>query len=134
MNLSKSSSEHSPENGNGWSKYQIMVLQQLEDHNRVLQNLNKDIAEAKQQLAVTGAETALWRSSTISALENLERKLSHILYDDKGLNRKISDMEKHFEVEEKATSKLKAIWAFYGAIVVFLTNLAVKAFEFITKS
>lgn len=129
-------SEHSSENGNGngWSKYQIMVLQQLEDHNRILQNLNKDINEAKQQLAVSTAETSLWKVSTITALEKLETKLSYILYDEKGLNKKILNIERHFEVEEKATSKIKAIWAFYGAIVVFVSNLMVKAFEFITKN
>jgi hypothetical protein len=111
-----------------------MVLQQLEDHNRVLQNLNKEIVDVKQYMAVSDAESKLWRNSTITTLEGLEKKMSHVLYDEKGLNRKITDIERHFDVEEKTNSKIKAIWAFYGAIVVFVTNLIVKAFEYIVKN
>jgi hypothetical protein len=120
--------------GNGWSKYQLMVLQQLEDHSRVLQNLNKELVDIKQHVAVSEAELKLWRGTTISAIESLEKKMSHVLYDDSGLNKKLSDIENALEVDENTKAKLKAIWAFYGAIAVFLVNFGIKLFELITKA
>ena len=55
--------------GNGWSKYQIMVLQQLDDHNSVLQNLNKELVEIKQSMAVSETELKMWRAQTMLTLE-----------------------------------------------------------------
>lgn len=114
---------------NGWSKYQLMVLQQLDDHNKVLQNLNKDIVDIKQHAAVAEAELKLWRGSTIVALENLEKKMTHVLYEDGGLNKKISNIENQLSIDKNTTAKLKAIWAFYGAIAVFVANFGLKIFE-----
>lgn len=115
--------------GNGWSKYQIMVLQQLEDHNRVLQNLNKEIVDIKQQMAVAETELEAWRKNADTKLDLLEEKMTHVLYDDTGLTRKVSDIQKHFDVEEKASAKVKAVWALYGAVAVFVVNLVVKIAE-----
>ena len=120
--------------GNGWSKYQLMVLQQLDDHNKVLQNLNTELTDVKQQMAVSEAELKMWRGNAMSTLDNLDRKISHILYDDKGLNRKVSEIEKNIEVEEKATMKHKAVWAFIGAVAVFFSNMIIKLYEFIQKN
>ena len=54
---------------NGWSKYQLMVLQQLEDHTRVLQNLNKEIIAINQSLAVQQAETSMWKAQINASLK-----------------------------------------------------------------
>ena len=53
--------------GNGWSKYQMLVLQQLNDHNLVLQNLNKETAELKQTIAVSEAEAKIWNTQINSS-------------------------------------------------------------------
>jgi hypothetical protein len=119
--------------GNGWSKYQIMVLQQLEDHNRVLENLNKEVVNIKQQIAVSETEIKSWRSTAMSKLTILEEKMSHVLYDDTGLNRKISNMEKHFDVEEKVDTKIKAMWALIGAVAAVVINIATKFVEYWMK-
>ena len=112
--------------GNGWSKYQIMVLQQLEDHNRVLQNLNKEVVDIKQTMAVTASETKHWRDITVQALEALQEKMNFILHDESGINHRVGKIERILDVEEKTSIKLKATWAIYGAVVVFLVDMVFK--------
>jgi hypothetical protein len=119
--------------GNGWSKYQIMVLQQLDDHNKVLQNLNKDLVELKQSIAVSETESKMWRLQTMSTVERLTKEVDLILYDESGLSNKIRDLQKTNEVEEKSDIKVKAVWAFVGAVVVFFINAATKAVELFWK-
>ena len=67
--------------GNGWSKYQLLVLQQLEDHNTVLQNLNKEVIDLKQQCAVVETENKMWKnkegvkqSKNLVVVERIERQ------------------------------------------------------------
>ena len=119
--------------GNGWSKYQIMVLQQLEDHNRVLQNLNKEVVDIKQSMAVTTAEAKLWRDSTVNTLESLEKKMSHILYDESGVNQKVIKIQRDLDVEEQTSTRFKAIWAVYGAVAAFVINMVFHVVELFFK-
>ena len=120
--------------GNGWSKYQIMVLQQLDDHNKVLQNLNKELVEVKQAMAVSETELKMWRAQTMLSIENLTEDVNQILYDEDGLNYKLRALEKTSEVEEQVSVKTKAMWAVYGAIIAFLINFGLRLFEILSKS
>ena len=108
--------------GNGWSKYQIMVLQQLDDHNKLLQNMNKDITEIKQTTAVSETELKMWRAQIMSKTQELEASVDYILYDDKGLNQKVNTIEREMDIEEQANTKWKASMALYGSIVMFIAN------------
>jgi hypothetical protein len=119
--------------GNGWSKYQIMVLQQLDDHNAVLQNLNKELVEIKQSMAVSETELKMWRAQTMLSLERLTADVDGILYDESGLSHKIRNLEKCNEVEETVSTKTKAIWAIYGAVAAFLSNIGLRLFEVFWK-
>jgi hypothetical protein len=110
---------------NGWSKYQLMVLQQLEDHTRVLQNLNKDIIAINQALAVQQAETAMWKNQITLALKELRDEVDEILYDEKGIGQRIVTVERELDVEEQANIKIKAIWAVYGSIIAVIANAVV---------
>jgi cell shape-determining protein MreC len=131
--------EHLTENnrnhydGNGWSKYQIMVLQQLEDHNRVLQNLNKEIADFKQLYAVSEAEYKHWRLTAVQALESLEKKMTFVLYDEDGVSQKVAQIERDIDVDKQSSIKSKAMWAIYGAVAVFLFDAAFKVFDLFMK-
>ena len=120
--------------GNGWSKYQIMVLQQLDDHNKVLQNLNKELVEVKQSMAVSETELKMWRAQTILSIEKLTEDVDQILYDEGGMNYKIRALEKTSEIEERVSVKTKAMWAVYGAIIAFLLNFGLRLFETFSKS
>jgi len=119
--------------GNGWSKYQIMVLQQLDDHNTVLQNLNKELIEIKQSAAVSDTELKMWRAQIMKTLEVLTTEVDGILYDETGLSYKIRALEKTNEVEEKVSTKTKAIWAVVGAVLSFLASFLAKILEIIPK-
>jgi hypothetical protein len=119
--------------GNGWSKYQLLVLQQLDDHNKVLQNLNKELVDIKQVTAVSDTETKLWKAQMMSSVDDIETKLDNILYDERGLTQRLSNLERDAHVEETTSAKMKAAWAFYGAILVFASNIALKLVEIYFK-
>ena len=112
--------------GNGWSKYQLMVLQQLDDHNKLLQNMNKDIADIKQTIAVSDTELKMWRAQVMATTHDLEESMDHLLYDEKGLGQKLIAIEREIDVEEQSHTKWKASMALYGSITVFLINALVQ--------
>ena len=112
--------------GNGWSKYQIMVLQQLDDHNKVLQNMNKDINEMRQTIAVSETELKMWRAQMMSLTQELEENVDHILYDERGLTQKVVTIEREMDIEEQANTKWKASMALYGSIAMFIINAIVQ--------
>ena len=112
--------------GNGWSKYQLLVLQQLDDHSKLLQNLNKDLADIKQTIAVSDTELKMWRAQIMATTRDLEESMDHLLYDEKGLGQKLIAIEREIDVEEQAHTKLKASMALYGSIAVFLINALVQ--------
>jgi hypothetical protein len=112
--------------GNGWSKYQIMVLQQLDDHSKVLQNMNKDINEMRQTMAVSETELKMWRAQITSVTQELEENVDYILYDEKGLNQKVVTIERELDIEEQANTKWKASMALYGSIAMFVVNAIVQ--------
>lgn len=122
-----------PYEGNGWSKYQLMVLQQLDDHNKVLQNLNKELTDVKQLIAVSETERKMWRAQTMVSLEELSKKVTHILYDEKGIASRVSTIEREIDVEAQTTTRIKATWALYGAVLVFIVNVAIKVVDFFWK-
>jgi hypothetical protein len=120
MNSNLSSGNANHYEGNGWSRYQIMVLQQLDDHNKILQNLNKELVDLKQNIAVTDTEIRIWRAQMMKTVESSEEEISDILYGGNGLSRRIQDVERLLETERHANTKFKATWAAYGAVVSFI--------------
>ena len=119
--------------GNGWSKYQIMVLQQLDDHNKLLQNFNKEINELKQTVAVSDTELKMWRAQIMKSVEELDTRTDFILYDDDGLTKRLRAVETSINVEEKAQTKIKTVWTLYAAIVMFLANVALQIWAIASK-
>lgn len=114
---------------NGWSKYQLMVLQQLEDHTRVLQNLNKEIVAINQSLAVQQAETAMWKAQITASLKELRDEVDEILYGERGIGQRIVSVERELDVEEQSNTKLKAMWALYGSVLAVIANVVAQFFS-----
>ena len=119
--------------GNGWSKYQLMVLQQLNDHSKVLQNLNEQLVDFKQGFAVSEAEYKLSRAQIMVTLDELSKKLTYVLYDEKGVTARVAKLEKTVDIEDQTKTKMKATWAFYGAIFVFLVDVVYKVLTYVVK-
>jgi hypothetical protein len=161
--------------GNGWSKYQLLVLQQLEDHNVILQNLNKEITNISTSFAVAAAEDEMWKNQTSTDIKALQSETDKILYDedglckrviqiqhymneldswktrfiaenkdshsqvnnslngDGGLYRRLSNIERKVEIEDRYNSKIKTTWALYGSIGVFIINIIIQIVAIIYK-
>ena len=119
--------------GNGWSKYQLMVLQQLDDHNKILQNLNQELVDIKQNVAVSETELKMWRAQIMSSVEKLTDQVDEILYEESGLGYKVRNLVQNNEIEEKANLKTKAMWATIGAVIAFFMSVITKAIEFFWK-
>lgn len=116
--------------GNGWSKYQLMVLQQLEDHSEVLHNLNKEIVEIKQTMAVSETELKMWRTATMSDLKKIEKQIESILHEDNGINSRLNVLEINEELRNRMANKSKALWAAVGAALVCIVDLIAKSLAF----
>jgi len=112
--------------GNGWSKYQLMVLQQLDDHNTVLQNLNKEITDIKQAIAVSDTELKMWRAHAMTDIVNLKEDVDSVLYDEKGIGHRLMNVERMLEVEQQSNNKTKATWALYGSVAIVIINIAIQ--------
>ena len=119
--------------GNGWSKYQLMVLQQLEDHNKVLQNLNKEVVDIKQAVAVSETELKMWRSQIMSSVNSLTDDVDAMLYDEKGLSNRVHVIERELDVEEQTSTKIKSMWALYGAIILSILNVGAQVLQAFLK-
>lgn len=119
------------ENGNGWSRYQIMVLQQLTDHTKLLQALMSEINSIKQQIAITEIVSKTWRDQADKSIDELKNDVSFILEDEKGLNQRLKYIEETTKVEEKSSLKIKAFWGLLGGAVVVVFDIAIRIFNLI---
>ena len=114
-----------------WSKYQLMVLQQLGDHTEVLQSLNKNVTEHKQSVAVHLAEFAMWKSQINQSIEIIQDSIDSMLYDEKGLSRRVSTVEQQLNTESQIDNKSKDDWKARNTIIVTTTviiNLLIQLF------
>lgn len=112
--------------GNGWSNYQIMVLQQLEDHNELLHNLNKEIVEIKQAIAVSETEMKIWRASAMTDIETFKKQMAGLMYEDGGLAKRIEIIERESSFKEQMFTRSKAFWAGVGAFFVVVVDMLLK--------
>lgn len=126
-----------PEFDSSWPRYQLMVLQQLGDHTQVLQNLNTDMTEHKQAAAVHLAEFAMWKANVNETLADSQKIIDDILYDDKGLAKRISILEQQLNTESQLDLKSKHNWQFTSALIATISvviNVLIQLFvAFIKK-
>jgi len=113
-------------NGNGWSRYQIMVLQQLTDHTKLLQALMSEINTIKQQIAISDIVSKNWRDQADKSIGELKDDVEFILEDEAGLNQRLKHIEETVKIEEKSSLKVKAFWGVLGGIAVVFVDFAIK--------
>lgn len=119
--------EASIHDDDGWSKYQLLVLQQLEDHNNVLQNFNKEIVLINKTIAVYEAELEMWKSRMGSDVEKLETSIEEILCDEQCVDQRLSLIERNVHVEEQVEIESKARWTLYVSVIMVVANIVVQA-------
>jgi hypothetical protein len=120
-----------------WSKYQLMVLQQLGDHTEVLQSLNKNVTDHKQSAAVHLAEFAMWKSQINQSIESVQESIDSILYDDRGVAQRISAIERQLNTESQIDLRSKDQWSSRNTVIItasVIINLFIQLFvNFIKK-
>jgi hypothetical protein len=47
-------------NGNGWTKYQLMVLSQLENHHKDLAAMNEKISNLRVEISALKVQAGIW--------------------------------------------------------------------------
>ena len=93
---------------------------------KVLQNLNKELVDLKQLNAVSETELKMWRAQIMLSVANLEKEVDVIMYDENGLSSKLNKLERDTSIDKQLSTKIKATWAFVGAIVMFTIDIAIK--------
>lgn len=69
--------EHNTEHDT-WSKYQMLILQQLEDHRTVLENLNKELSTVREKLGIlevtftTNIQTLNEKTNNLDSFEHIK--------------------------------------------------------------
>lgn len=130
-----SSQEELEYKGNGWSKYQLMVLKQLEDHAKLLDNLNKQYNQISYDNKVAEINFNNWKeqlSKEIGVInktvDRISTNLSDItnLEDEDSLGFRLRKIETEDVIQERMNGKAKALWGMIGAGVVFLGNILVQ--------
>jgi hypothetical protein len=119
-----------------WSRYQIMVLQQLGDHTQVLQNLHNDVIEHKQAAAVHLAEFTMWKARMDQSIDELQKAVDEIMYDDKGVNKRVNALEQQQNTENQIELRAKTSWQTTSAFIVTMSvviNLIIQLFMAFVK-
>lgn len=122
---------------NSWSKYQMMVLQQLGDHTQVLQNLNNNVNDHKQSAAVHLAEFAMWKTQINESITSIQESIDNIMHDDKGISKRVTALEHQHSTENQIDLRSKTNWQSTSAFIVtasVVVNLLIQLFvAFIKK-
>lgn len=115
--------------GNGWTRYQKLVLDQLDDHKELLKSIVGDINEIKQEMAVTSATRVVWCDSTDRSITELKNDVKYILHDEKGVNQRLKTLEDSHKISEGAKMKFNAMWGFIGGGLVIVFDIVYKIYS-----
>lgn len=118
--------------GNGWSKYQMLVLAQLQEHKELFKEIVADIAQIKKKDAVDDANFIHWKSNIDKQCREVEEKITSIqvsIGKEHGINDRLDDIEVEHKSNEKADIKIKGFWAAMGGIIIILINIIIKVVE-----
>lgn len=120
--------------GNGWSKYQKLVMAQLEGHTRLLETLNAEINTVKQQYALQKLAFDTWKEDITLKTADLRKDITYMWHDDRGFHARLNNIEQATKVEERSILKIKGWWALIGGSLVLLVDIVVKAVEFFSHT
>ena len=120
-----------------WSKYQMMVLQQLADHTLVLQNLNNNANEHKQAGAVHIAEFTMWKTHVNESIATLQNSIDNMLQDNKDIGKRMTTLEHHHSTESQIDLRSQSNWQTTSAFIVTSTvivNMLIQLFVTFIKN
>ncbi len=125
--------KHTDYDGNGWTKYQNLVLDQLKEQKELLKFLMGEIGDIKKQNAVFEAIVRGWKETEDKTTVKIQETLEFIMEDEKGINSRLRALEELHKTEEKANVKIRGWWAIIGAISVVFIDIILEAIKFAWK-
>lgn len=111
---------------NDWSRYQNLVLQQLNALNDLSAKLNEEHRALKEKFAVHEAEGELWGEQKEEQITYLFDKIENLTKEKNSLKDSIIKIEKELFAEESSRLREKAINALYGSVAVFLITSVIQ--------
>lgn len=113
--------------GNGWSQYQMYVLKQLDDHNKILEKLVDKLGHITTQLELRQQELDAVKKEFRSINDNLD-----VLAEE---DEKIAKVLQAIETDKVVAIKTKAVWASIGggaiAVLSILLQVIGHALKFV---
>ena len=107
--------------GNGWSQYQKLVLNQLKDLADLLHQNSDKIDRIEKDLMLSNER----RETLLNKVGDIERNVDHILYDERGINSRLKNIEISLLSEKESDTKIKALWGMIGGAVIIVFNLLI---------
>ena len=122
---------------NGWSKYQMLVLAQLQEHKELFKSLMNDVNQIKQKNAIDEVTFKHWKTLIDQKCLEIEKKMAEVVHaidKEDGLEFRLDEIEDAKKTEDKIDIKMKGVWAAIGGGVIIVINVAIKLIEvFILK-
>jgi uncharacterized protein YukE len=104
--------------GNGWSKYQILVLNQLNDHSRAIKQLWENDTNNRIKDSLSSKEHIDFKECQ-KELKKTIQELNEVLRD---LAERIDAIEEKERIKSGIDSGIKVYWGFLGAAAAFILN------------
>jgi len=111
--------------GNGWNKYQLLVMNQLKSHLTAIEKNAENHLKVKEDLQEMRIEDKLWKKT---ADENFD-KIKHALdaENEKSITHRLKKIEESAKVEDMSKMKIKAFWGLIGGFIIIAIDVIVKA-------
>jgi hypothetical protein len=117
--------------GNGWSQYQLLVLETLRDHTAMLKEVMSEMNSLKQQNAVLDIINKNWREGYDKNLADIKTDVEQSQKDLVSLDERVDTLEINTKTEEKINLKMKGAWAAIGGGLIVIVELGLKLIEFL---
>ena len=109
--------------GNGWSKYQVMVLAQLRDQTELSKDVMEQLSEAREHRAVVDANMKNWIEQNNKRVDKLESQIEYVLNSKNGINDRLSKLEQFEEISKATKVKIGGLWALIGGVIVVIIDV-----------
>lgn len=110
---------------NAWSKYQMLVMQQLEDYGKVLQNMNLELSRIRESFAVLEAQTDSWKEHNQEIIEDVKTKILELDQKLESHRTNLKFIEKELELDKRIAQheKTRARWMLIVSLLIALLNV-----------
>lgn len=106
--------------GNGWSKYQIFVLHQLADHNKLLRELSASLTALSTEVRLLNQR-----------IQDQEEAMGEQQTDQDSIGTRVASLEQEKRIQSAIDLKTKAIWTGIGGASAVVIGFIFQAIPFV---